>query len=446
MSSQSTQASRPGSSSQPGQATQPGHNFQASPLRLGSLVIDTPVILAPMAGFTNAPFRRLCREFAASTGFDPGLYVAEMVTSRALVERNAESLRIVTFDADEQPRSAQVYGVDPATVGQAVRIIAGEGRADHIDLNFGCPVPKVTRKGGGGALPWKTDLFAGIVRSAVQAAQPYGLPVTVKTRVGIDDQHVTYLDAGRIAEAEGAAAICLHARTVEQRYSGQARWEHIARLKDAVSIAVTGNGDIFDADDAVAMMQQTGCDGVVIGRGCQGRPWLFADLAAAMHGQRVRVRPSLAQVADIIYRHAQLMAQFYGAQVEGARPPRASRCVGLGVGAGKNSAGEARAEENSAGENRAVREIRKHIAFYLKGYPVGGVARHALATVGSMPQLRAYLDALGDAPYPADADGQRGRAGSPKRPHLPEGWLDSRDLPASWTGGVEALEDDISGG
>jgi nifR3 family TIM-barrel protein len=388
------------------------------PLQIGPMTVDTPVVLAPMAGVTNRAFRTLCREAGASTGHDPGLYVAEMVTSRALVERNPEAVRIVTFGADEAPRSAQVYGVDPATVGEAVRIIAAEDRADHVDLNFGCPVPKVTRKGGGGALPWKRQLFTDIVRAAVKAAEPYGVPVTIKMREGIDEDHLTYLEAGTIAEGLGVAAVALHARTVAQHYSGQARWPSIARLKEAVTtIPVLGNGDIWSADDALRMVAETGADGVVVGRGCQGRPWLFADLAAAFHGETVRVRPTLREVADVIYRHGELMVEYY----DDGDPADA--------------------------EHRGVRDLRKHMAWYLKGYAVGGEARRALALVSSLAELRDLLDALGDAPYPGkDAEGQRGRAGTPKTPHLPYGWLDSRDLSPEWEARLREAELSVSGG
>ncbi|NTW41259.1 MAG: tRNA dihydrouridine synthase DusB, partial [Cellulomonadaceae bacterium] len=256
------------------------------PLHIGPITVETPVVLAPMAGVTNRAFRRLCREHGA------GLYVAEMVTSRALVERNPESFRIIRQDTDERPRSVQVYGVEPVTVAAAVRLLASEDRADHVDLNFGCPVPKVTRRGGGAALPWKSGLFASIVRSAVDAAAPYGVPVTVKMRKGIDDDHLTYLEAGLVAQDAGVAAVALHARTAADYYSGTADWDAIALLKQTVTdIPVLGNGDIWSAEDAVAMVEHTGCDGVVVGRGCQGRPWLFADLAAAFHGSDVRVRP-----------------------------------------------------------------------------------------------------------------------------------------------------------
>lgn len=377
------------------------------PLRIGRFEVDTPVVLAPMAGVTNPPFRRLCREYGA------GLYVAEMVTSRALVERNAEALRILTHDEGAFPRSVQVYGVEPGTVAEAVRIIAAEDRADHIDLNFGCPVPKVTRKGGGSALPWKRDLFKQIVQGAVKAAAPYDIPVTIKMRMGIDDEHLTYLEAGLVAQDAGVAAVALHARTAAQYYSGEARWEAIARLKETVTdIPVLGNGDIWSAEDALRMIEQTGCDGVVVGRGCQGRPWLFADLAAAFAGSDERQRPGLREVAEGIARHARLMVEFFGE------------------------------------EDRALREMRKHMAWYFKGYAVGGDLRRSFGLVSTLAELEDLIAQLDlDQPYPGEpAEGPRGRAGSPKQPHLPYGWLDSREVDESFRETLREAELDTSGG
>ena len=371
------------------------------------MTVDTPVVLAPMAGVTNAAFRRLCRESGA------GLYVAEMVTSRALVERGEESMRIISHEPDERPRSIQIYGVDPATVGAAVRMIASEDRADHIDLNFGCPVPKVTRKGGGAVLPWKRDLFASIVRSAVDAAAPYDVPVTLKMRKGIDDDHLTYLEAGRIAQDVGIAAVALHARTAADYYSGTADWEAIARLKKEVTdIPVLGNGDIWSAEDALAMVAQTGCDGVVVGRGCQGRPWLFADLAAAFAGSDVRVRPGLRAVADVVHRHAELMVEHFGEQ------------------------------------SKALRELRKHMAWYFKGYVVGGDLRRSFGLVSTLTELEDLIATLDlDQPYPgAAAEGPRGRAGSPKRVSLPDGWLTTRDLSEDFRRALDEAELSVSGG
>jgi len=371
---------------------------------------QTKFLLAPMAGVTNPPFRRLCREFGrlsseaqprdrrnhqSNQSESPGLYIAEMVTSRALVERNPRALRIVSFDDDESPRSAQVYGVDPATVGEAVRIIVSENRADHVDLNFGCPVPKVTRKGGGGALPWKTNLFATVVRAAVGAAAS-SIPITVKIRIGIDDEHETFRDAAQIAVAEGAAAITLHARTVAQRYSGMADWAKIAELKAMdLGVPIFGNGDVFSGEDALAMVAQTGCDGVAIGRGCLGRPWLFADLAAAFAGSEYRVRPDLSEVVQIIIRHGKLLAEYYG------------------------------------DETRAAKDMRKHIAWYLRGFAVGGEARRQLMLVTSLAEMAARLAELPNQPFPAAGDGPRGRMGGAKKPHLPDNWLASREVDAA---------------
>ena len=305
-------------------------------------------------------------------------------------------MRLISHDPGEHPRSVQLYSVDPATAGLAARMLVTEDRADHIDLNFGCPVPKVTRKGGGAALPWKTDLFRGIVRAVVREAAPYDVPVTVKMRVGIDDEHVTYLDAGRVAEAEGAAAVALHARTAAQAYSGQADWSAIARLKDAVTtIPVLGNGDIWSAEDALEMVRRTGCDGVVVGRGCLGRPWLFTDLAAAFAGSTARVRPGLREVTAVLRRHAEYLVEFYDGD-----------------------------------ELRACRDIRKHIAWYLKGFPAGSTVRNQLALVDSLAALDDLIATMDlDAPWPGEpSEGPRGRAGSPRVVALPENWLAGREL------------------
>lgn len=380
----------------------------APALGIGNIELDSPVVLAPMAGITNTAFRRLCREYGA------GLYVTEMVTSRALVERSPKSMRIIHHEPYEVPRSVQLYGVDPVTIGQAVRMLVDEDRADHIDLNFGCPVPKVTRKGGGSALPWKLDLFTDIVTTAVREASRGDIPLTIKMRKGIDADHLTYLDAGRIAAEAGVAAMTLHGRTTADLYSGTADWEAIARLKDLIgdAVPVLGNGDIFAAEDAVDMMAQTGCDGVVIGRGCQGRPWLFGDLAAALNGSDERIRPNLGQVADVVYTHGVYLTEYYDDEFYG------------------------------------VRDLRKHIAWYFKGYPVGGQARRKLAMVSSLAELRGLLDELDrDAPYPgADAEGSRGRTTRAKRPHLPEGWLDSREMNPERSAELAEAELDVSGG
>ena len=362
-------------------------------MRIGPITLASPVVLAPMAGVTNVAFRTLCRELeVARVGTVSGLYVCEMVTARALVERHPVTMHMTAFSADESPRSLQLYTVDPATTHAAVKMIADEGLADHVDMNFGCPVPKVTRRGGGAALPFKRRLFGQIVGAAVRATEGTDIPVTVKFRIGIDDAHHTHLDAGVIAESEGAAAVALHARTAAQRYSGTADWEQIALLKQHVrTIPVLGNGDIFEASDALTMMAVTGCDGVVIGRGCLGRPWLFAELSAAFTGSPAPTPPTLGEVADIVRRHGRLLAAHFS-------------------------------------EDKGMRDIRKHIAWYLHGFPAGSELRRALAMVKTLDELDSLLDRLdGAVPFPNAATGPRGRQGSPARVSLPEGWLTDPD-------------------
>jgi nifR3 family TIM-barrel protein len=362
-------------------------------LKIGPIGLASPVVLAPMAGVTNVAFRTLCRELElARAGTVSGLYVCEMVTARALVERHPVTMHMTTFGADESPRSLQLYAVDPDNTYAAAKMIVDEGLADHIDMNFGCPVPKVTRRGGGAALPFKRRLFGQIVAAAVRAADGSNVPVTVKFRIGIDDAHHTHLDAGRIAAEEGAAAVALHARTAAQRYSGTADWDQIAALKAHVtSIPVLGNGDIFDADDALAMMASTGCDGVVIGRGCLGRPWLFAELSDAFAGRASVKPPTLGEVATIIRRHGELLSAHFG-------------------------------------EDKGMRDIRKHVAWYLHGFPAGAELRRALALVKTRSELDELLNGLDSGvPFPNAANGPRGRQGSPASVALPEGWLTDPD-------------------
>ncbi|MGW6460412.1 tRNA dihydrouridine synthase DusB [Streptomyces sp. NPDC055078] len=425
-------------------------------LAIGPHAVQPPVVLAPMAGITNAPFRTLCREFAegvrgfgdrppeapvpagaASAGPVPGdaapvpagpasvpagpapggaasagrgLFVSEMITTRALVERNEKTMQLIHFDAGETPRSIQLYGVDPVTVGKAVRMIVDEDLADHIDLNFGCPVPKVTRKGGGSALPYKRPLLRAILHEAVTNAGD--LPVTMKMRKGIDDDHLTYLDAGRIAVDAGVTAIALHGRTAAQHYGGTADWDAIARLKSHVpEIPVLGNGDIWSADDALRMMRETGCDGVVVGRGCLGRPWLFGDLVSAFENGGAGgapAAPTLREVAAVMLRHAELLGEWIG------------------------------------DEARGVIDFRKHVAWYLKGFSVGSEMRKRLAITSSLAELGEGLAELDlSQPWPTGADGPRGRTSGNNRVVLPDGWLkdpyDCADL------GAEA-ELDTSGG
>jgi nifR3 family TIM-barrel protein len=390
---EATHAARPGSDDLPDFAkytsplnrdVPPARPSEFSTLRIGPLAIWPPVVLAPMAGVTNYPFRAICRRFGA------GLYVSEMITARPLVEGNHKTLKLADFGPEESPRSLQLYGVDPYYVGEAVKRLVGEGRVDHIDMNFGCPVRKVTSKGGGAAIPYKPRLLEGIVRAAVAGAG--GVPVTIKFRLGIDDDRLTYRDAGRIGEEAGCAAVGLHARTAAQLYSGEARWEGIADLKSRVRIPVLGNGDIWEAGDALRMMRMTGCDGVIVGRGCLGRPWLFRELASVFDGKVPVAPPRLGEVAQIMLEHARRLADWIG-------------------------------------EGPALRAFRRHGTWYTKGFRGSAELRDRLMSLQSLEQLTQLLSGLDpDQVFPVSAMRvPRGKGSGTQKVSLPPGYLEQRE-------------------
>lgn len=369
----------------------------------GAIEIDPPVVLAPMAGITNAAFRLLCREQGA------GLFVSEMVTARALIERNEETMRMITPGKGEFPRSIQLYAVDPRVAGLAVQMLGRENLADHIDMNFGCPVPKVTRKGGGAALPYKRELFKEIVGSVVRNAAQFDIPVTVKMRIGIDDDHKTFIEAGKSAAQLGVSWVALHARTAAQMYSGNAQWSAISELVSALEpygVPVLGNGDIWSGADALRMVSESGCHGVVVGRGCLGRPWLFAELVAAFEGRPAPEAPTLRAVAQIMIRHGQLLSEYF------------------------------------EDEFRAARDLRKHMAWYLKGFRVGSEIRSQLAMIENFNQMQLLLDQIEEQPYPQQiGETPRGRSSGVRQVSLPHRWLEDPDeIPAI------ALDDSVSGG
>jgi nifR3 family TIM-barrel protein len=365
----------------------PARPGEFRPLVLGPLAIWPPVVLAPMAGVTNYPFRRLCR------GFGAGLYVSEMITARGLVAGNAMTELLASGGADERPRSVQLYGSDPDAIAEATRRLTAEG-VDHIDLNFGCPAPKITRHGGGSAIPVKPRLMARLVGAAVRGAAP--VPVTVKVRKGIDDALLTYRDAGRVAEDEGAAAIGLHARTAAQLYAGAADWSAIAALKAAVRIPVLGNGDVWECWDALRMLRETGCDGVIVGRGCLRRPWLFAELAAVFDGREPGPQPALGAIIALMRRHAEALMAFFGPV-------------------------------------RGIQQMRKWCLWYTSGFRGAGQLRAGLLRIDSLEEMLALLARLDpDEPFPLDAL-RRSRSKDARRQEvrLPHGYLAARgdDVP-----------------
>ena len=362
----------------------PARPGEFAPTSIGPLPVWPPVVLAPMAGITNYPFRALCRQFGA------GLFVSEMITARALVERNTKTLKLSGFNPEEEPRSLQLYGTDPHYVGQAVSWLVGENRVDHIDMNFGCPVRKVTRRGGGAAIPARPRLLARIVRAAVEPAGD--VPVTIKFRLGIDDDVSTFLDAGHVGEEEGCVAVALHARSAAQLYDGEADWNAIGELKQAVkTIPVYGNGDIWEAGDALRMMRQTGCDGVVVGRGCLGRPWLFRDLVDVFEGRTPGPPPHFGEIARIMMKHAGLLADWFG-------------------------------------EQTGLRSFRKQATWYTKGFPGSPKLRSRLVQVNTLDELEAALaSADPNMRFPPEAMRmKRGKRAGRQKVTLPEGYLDDR--------------------
>ena len=341
-----------------------------------------------MAGVTNAPFRSLCRKFG------PGLvYVNEMIMATGLVHGNKKTDTMMKFGADETFRSLQLYGSDPAMLTRAIEKLGRANAVDHIDLNFGCPAPKVTRRGGGAAVPVKRQLLRAIVTAAVKAGEPFGIPITCKFRMGINEEVITYVETGQICEESGAAAIALHARTAQQHYAPSARWEAIAELKQAVhTIPVLGNGDIWEAADALRMVEQTKCDGVVIGRGCLGRPWLFRDLIDAFSGKPISATPTLGEVLPVMVEHAEALMDHLQ-------------------------------------DERGIRDFRKHTGWYLTGYPVGGEVRRKFSEIGSLDDLRRLADSLDPSIVIVEGGERiaRGHTNGPIKVALPDGYLDDRD-------------------
>jgi nifR3 family TIM-barrel protein len=378
----------------------PGEFF---PLRLGPITVWPPVVLAPMAGVTNAAFRSLCR------GFGAGLYVSEMITARGLLEGNARTRLLASSAPDEKPRSVQLYGSDPDVVGDAARLLVDEG-VDHLDLNFGCPAAKITRQGGGAAIPVRPRLLGRIVGAAVHGAG--AVPVTVKMRTGIDDDLLTFREAGRVAEDAGAAAVGLHARTAAQLYAGDADWRAIAELKTLLKIPVLGNGDVWECWDALRMLRETGCDGVIVGRGCLRRPWLFGELAAAFDGHVPGEQPRLGEIVRIMHRHAAAIVSLFGEPV-------------------------------------GMREMRKWCLWYTSGFRGAAAVRSALPRLETLAQLDALLAHLDpDEPFPAGGlRTSRAKDARRQEVRLPEGYLTARDddrPPPEPVG--EALEAALGGG
>ncbi len=314
------------------------------PLQIGNVTLENNLILAPMAGVTDLPFRLLCKEKGA------GLLCMEMVSAKAILYKNKNTQALLEINPRENPVSLQLFGSDPDIISQIAHEI--EDRPfDILDINMGCPVPKIVNNGEGSALMKNPRLAGEIIEKTVKAIKK---PVTVKIRKGFDDEHVNAVEMAKVAQESGAAAVAVHGRTREQFYSGKADWDIIRQVKEAVSIPVIGNGDLLTAEDVIAMKEQTGCDGFMIGRGAQGNPWIFEQILHYFKTGEHKRKPSVEAVTDMILRHARMMLDFKGEYI-------------------------------------GIREIRKHAAWYTAGYPNSAKLRVAINAVESYEELEKLL-------------------------------------------------------
>lgn len=318
-----------------------------SKLKIGNVELENPIVLAPMAGVTDLPFRLLCKEQGV------GLICMEMISAKAIYYKNKNTESLLEIHPDETPVSLQLFGSDADIMSEMAKKIE-ERPFSILDINMGCPVPKVVNNGEGSALMKNPKLVHEIVSKMSKAIQK---PVTVKIRKGFDEEHVNAVEIAKIAEDAGAAAIAVHGRTREQYYSGKADWEIIARVKDAVSIPVIGNGDVTDADSALRMMKETGCDGVMIGRAVQGNPWIFREILAQINDGILLPRPTLEEMRDTIIRHARLQMEYKG-------------------------------------EYTAIREMRKHVSWYTTGLPGSAKFRKAVNEMETMEELMETVNKL----------------------------------------------------
>ncbi|MBR5596829.1 MAG: tRNA dihydrouridine synthase DusB [Lachnospiraceae bacterium] len=309
-------------------------------LRIGNVELENPLVLAPMAGVTDLPFRLLCKEQGV------GLICMEMVSAKAIYYKNKNTESLLEIHPGETPVSLQLFGSDADIMSEMAKKIE-ERPFSILDINMGCPVPKVVNNGEGSALMKNPKLVKEIVSKMSKATYK---PVTVKIRKGFDEEHVNAVEIAKIAEDAGAAAVAVHGRTREQYYSGKADWEIIAKVKDAVSIPVIGNGDVTDSDSAMKMMKETRCDGVMIGRAVQGNPWIFREILSQINEGIVLPRPTLEEMRNTIIRHAALLLEYKG-------------------------------------EYTAIREMRKHVSWYTTGLPNSAKFRKHVNEMETMEEL-----------------------------------------------------------
>ena len=319
------------------------------PFHIGNVTLENNLILAPMAGVCDLPFRMLCKEQGA------GLVCMEMVSAKALQYNNKNTKALLEVNEKERPVSLQLFGSDPVCISEQAKRIE-DRNFDILDINMGCPVPKVVNNGEGSALMKNPKLAGDIIEATAKAIKK---PVTVKIRKGFDDDHVNAVEMAHIAQESGAAAVAVHGRTREQFYSGKADWDIIAQVKQAVSIPVIGNGDLLDAADVIEMEKQTGCDGFMIGRGAQGNPWIFHQILHYFETGEIIGKPPMKEMVDTMLRHARLQVEFKG-------------------------------------EYLGIREMRKHAAWYTAGYKNSSKLRGRINAVETYEQLEALFQEVLD--------------------------------------------------
>ena len=314
-------------------------------LTIGNVELENPYILAPMAGVTDLPFRLLCREQGA------GLLCMEMVSAKAIQYNNKNTKALLEIHPEEPPVSLQLFGSDPDVISEIAKQIE-ELPFSILDINMGCPVPKIVRNGEGSALMKQPKLVHEIVSKTVKAIEK---PVTVKIRKGFDDSCINAVEIAKIIEDAGASAVAVHGRTREQYYSGKADWDIIRQVKEVVSIPVIGNGDVVSGESAIAMQKETGCDGIMIGRGAQGNPWIFSELLAYDRTGEMPARPTKEEIKQMIHRHGVLQVKYKG-------------------------------------EYLGIREMRKHVSWYTSGLPNSAKLRGEINAVESFEELESLLE------------------------------------------------------
>jgi len=328
-------------------------------MKIGTIGIETPVLLAPMAGVTDYPFRILCKEMGA------GIVYSEFVSADGIIRENAKTLNLIRFEEPERPIGIQIFGNDAETMSQASEYVADTFQPDILDINYGCPVPKITKKGGGSAALQDLCLMDDLTAAVVEAVPE--LPVTVKMRIGWDQKSIIVPEVGQRLEKIGVKAITLHPRTTKQRYTGKADWHYIKLLKKSVSIPVIGNGDVCTTDDMMRMFDETGCDAVMVARAAQGNPWFFREAKARLDGKPTPAPPSLLDIANMCWRHFDLLLL-------------------------------------NRGERTGTNLMRKHFSNYIKGFPGAASFRQRLVTAPGLPEMKTALNEFRDAVRQAELE------------------------------------------